>query len=31
MHKGKIWMESKGMPGDGSTFSFTLPNYEAEE
>jgi PAS domain S-box-containing protein len=31
MHKGKIWMDSKGMPGDGSMFSFTLPNYEAEE
>ena len=28
MHKGRIWMKSSGMPGDGSTFSFTLPVYE---
>jgi signal transduction histidine kinase len=28
MHKGRIWMKSTGMPGDGSTFSFTLPVYE---
>ncbi len=25
MHKGKIWMTSTGVPGEGSTFSFTLP------
>jgi GAF domain-containing protein/nitrogen-specific signal transduction histidine kinase len=25
MHKGRIWMKSTGVPGDGSTFSFTLP------
>jgi GAF domain-containing protein len=25
MHKGRIWMTSTGVPGDGSTFSFTLP------
>ena len=25
MHHGKIWMKSKGVPGQGSTFSFTLP------
>ncbi len=25
MHKGRIWMKSKGVPGEGSTFSFTLP------
>ena len=31
MHKGRIWMTSKGVPGEGSTFSFTLPVYRAEE
>lgn len=31
MHKGNIWLESKGVPGKGSTFSFTLPVYKAEE
>ncbi len=25
MHQGRIWMKSKGVPGQGSTFSFTLP------
>lgn len=25
MHKGKLWMKSTGVPGEGSTFSFTLP------
>ncbi len=25
MHKGRIWMKSTGIPGDGCTFSFTLP------
>lgn len=25
MHNGRIWMTSKGTPGEGSTFSFTLP------
>jgi PAS domain S-box-containing protein len=25
MHKGKLWMKSTGTPGQGSTFSFTLP------
>ncbi|NJN79725.1 MAG: GAF domain-containing protein [Anaerolineales bacterium] len=25
MHKGKLWMKSTGVPGQGSTFSFTLP------
>ncbi len=28
MHHGKIWMQSKGTPGEGSTFSFTLPVEE---
>jgi len=31
MHKGKIWMTSRGLPGEGSTFSFTLPVYQTEE
>ncbi|MBN2388354.1 MAG: GAF domain-containing protein [Anaerolineales bacterium] len=30
-HKGRIWMTSNGIPGEGSTFSFTLPVYQAEE
>jgi len=30
MHKGRIWMESSGVPGNGSTFSFTLPVYEKQ-
>jgi GAF domain-containing protein/nitrogen-specific signal transduction histidine kinase len=30
MHKGRIWMNSTGVPGEGSTFSFTLPVYEAQ-
>jgi signal transduction histidine kinase len=25
MHHGRLWLISKGVPGDGSTFSFTLP------
>lgn len=28
MHKGRIWVESSGKTGEGSTFSFTLPLYE---
>jgi PAS domain S-box-containing protein len=28
MHKGRIWMQSSGIPGEGSVFSFTLPLYE---
>jgi len=31
MHNGKIWLESTGIPGQGSTFSFTLPVPETEE
>ncbi|HNB54228.1 MAG TPA: ATP-binding protein, partial [Anaerolineales bacterium] len=27
-HGGKLWMESEGVPGKGSIFSFTLPLYE---
>jgi PAS domain S-box-containing protein len=28
MHNGQIWFESSGVPGEGSTFSFTLPIYD---
>ncbi len=28
MHNGRIWMTSDGIPGQGSTFSFTLPVYK---
>ncbi len=31
MHNGKIWLKSTGVPGQGSTFSFTLPVYQSEE
>jgi len=30
MHKGRIWMKSSGIPGEGSMFSFTLPTYEPQ-
>jgi signal transduction histidine kinase len=31
MHKGRIWLTSSGVPGEGSTFSFTLPVYGNHE
>ena len=31
MHKGSMWMKSNGIPGEGSTFSFTLPVYKKDE
>lgn len=31
MHHGKIWMTSAGIPGQGSTFSFTVPVEKDEE
>jgi PAS domain S-box-containing protein len=31
MHNGKIWLKSSGIPGQGSTFTFTLPVYQPEE
>ncbi|MCC6498649.1 MAG: GAF domain-containing protein [Anaerolineales bacterium] len=30
MHKGRIWVQSLGAPGEGSVFSFTLPAYKAQ-
>ena len=30
MHQGRIWLESSGIPGEGSTFSFTLPVYKPD-
>ena len=30
MQHGRIWLESSGIPGEGSTFSFTLPAYTPE-
>ncbi|MFN3491187.1 MAG: sensor histidine kinase, partial [Anaerolineales bacterium] len=30
MHKGRMWMQSTGIPGEGSTFSFTLPVEKME-
>jgi PAS domain S-box-containing protein len=31
MHKGRIWFESTGKAGEGSTFSFALPVYHPED
>jgi signal transduction histidine kinase len=31
MHKGRMWMVSSGVAGEGSTFSFTLPAYKKSE
>jgi PAS domain S-box-containing protein len=28
MHQGRIWVQSSGIKGEGSTFSFTLPIFE---
>ncbi len=30
MHNGRIWMKSSGVPGEGSTFSFTLPVHDKQ-
>lgn len=31
MHNGRIWLDSSGVRGEGSTFSFTLPIYHSQE
>lgn len=31
MHRGRIWIKSRGIEGEGSTFSFTLPVYQSED
>ncbi|OGO68809.1 MAG: hypothetical protein A2Z49_02620 [Chloroflexi bacterium RBG_19FT_COMBO_56_12] len=31
MHKGRIWFESSGVPGQGSVFSFTMPIYQPDQ
>jgi PAS domain S-box-containing protein len=30
MHKGRIWMKSSGVAGEGSIFSFTLPLHQED-
>ena len=30
MHQGRIWLESSGVPGEGCTFSFTIPIYHQD-
>lgn len=30
-HGGQLWMASPGIPGQGSVFSFTLPEYDPED
>jgi signal transduction histidine kinase len=31
MHHGRIWVQSSGIEGEGSTFSFTLPIFTASK
>jgi signal transduction histidine kinase len=31
MHQGRFWLQSSGVDGEGSTFSFTLPIYQPEK
>jgi GAF domain-containing protein/nitrogen-specific signal transduction histidine kinase len=31
MHKGRIWVKSSGVEGEGCTFSFTLPVYQSDD
>jgi signal transduction histidine kinase len=30
MHRGRIWFQSGGVRGEGTTFSFTLPVHQAD-
>lgn len=30
MHNGEIWVDSSGVPGKGSTFTFTIPVYRSQ-
>jgi signal transduction histidine kinase len=31
LHRGRIWLDSSGVEGQGSTFSFTVPAYQSQE
>jgi signal transduction histidine kinase len=31
MQNGRIWLESSGVPGEGSTFSFTVPVHDPDQ
>jgi signal transduction histidine kinase len=31
LHRGRIWLNSSGISGQGSTFSFTVPTYQSQE
>jgi len=31
LHRGRIWLDSNGIEGQGSTFSFTVPTYQSQE
>jgi signal transduction histidine kinase len=31
LHRGRIWLNSTGIDGQGSTFSFTIPTYQSQE
>jgi PAS domain S-box-containing protein len=30
MHHGRIWVQSSGVPGEGSVFTFTLPIHQSD-